>query len=348
MVCAVDTDSENRSIYGILLRIVFPIGLMFFVMSFFCIRWAFCSFSNRQLTIHASSLWLKSQLVITFLVVAFYSYQSISEDLMTIVNCIHLDLPEMDRAYAFDDPETNVNYSQFSIANGYYWTEDTKIQCKSRAHAFLVGFLAVPGIVLFILGIPLYLFVFLLFQKSKGNLTKLDILNTYGFIYQNYTDKFVFWEVMILMRKAMIGVVVVFAYPLGSNLQGIMALGILVVSLGFHLVAMPFKYLPLNILEALSLLVSFFTFYCGVVFNDENTSETARIVLSIGIMTINSILVLIFVVTICLYSDKYLSAKLKYLGQSNVPNNTVLKLMRLATMISGQVKTVIRDQFHKA
>lgn len=338
MICAVNTDSEKRSIYGLVLRIAFPLGLMVFVMGIFVLQWAMRLRSKRPTTIAALNILLKSRLIITFLVVGFYSYRSISEDLMTIVSCIRLDEPEKAKAYSYDDPGTEVMYSQYSIANGRYWTEDTGIKCNSRPHTYLVGFLGVPGIVLFLCGIPLYLFVFLLVQKSKGNLTNLNVLNTYGFIYQNYTEKVVYWEVVILMRKALIGAVVVFAYPLGSNLQGIMALGILIVSLGVHLIATPFRYFSLNVLEALSLMVSIFTFYSGVVFNDENTTATAKVFLSVLGLIINAILVSIFILTIFHYGDKYITAKLRYHGQTNIPSNPISRMILLFTTLKNMMQ----------
>lgn len=348
MACAIDTKSENRSIYGLLLRIAFPLGLMALVMSVFCLLWLLRRyFSEGPSSKNVSAVILKSRLVVIFLVVVFFSYQSITKELMTIVNCIRLDFSEMDKAYAYDNSKINVTYSQYSIAHGLYWTEDTKIQCKKGAHALLAGILGIPGIVLFLCGIPLCLLIFLIFQRGKGGLTKLDILNTYGFMYQNYTDKFVYWEVTILMRKALFSVVVIFAYPLGSNLQGIMALGILFVSLAFHLIAMPFKFLPLNILEALSLTVSFFAFYCGIAFNDENTSDIVKLVFSVIMISVTLVLVVIFVATICFYSDMYVTAKLKFLGRTNIPNNPLSKWFHLVVMTTGQMNDALKGYLQK-
>jgi len=342
MTCLLDSDSENRSIHGVILRIAFPMLLMLLSMGFFFIQW-FIMRRNPTITRVMSQQFIRSRAIICFLVVGFFAYQSISEDLMGTVSCIQLDGDEMDQAERFDQGD-DINYSQFAIAQERYWTEDTNIECFSSSHAYLVGFLGIPGIILFLCGIPLYLLVFLLYKRQKEELLELNVLNTYGFIYQNYEDKFVYWEVMILIRKALISAIVVFAYPLGSNLQGVMALGVLILSLAIHLIATPFKYLALNILEGCSLVVTIFTFYAGVVFNDENTSESAEVLLSVLLVLINLLLVLVFFCTVFVYGDRYVVAKLKYLDVTNVPKNPIVRMLLLASLLSDQFRKIVATQ----
>lgn len=339
MTCLLDTDSEHRSIYGVVLRVAFPLFLMVLAMWFFFIQW-FVMRKSPTVTRVRAQQFIRSRAIICFLVVGFFAYQSISEDLMGTVSCIELDADEMDEARRFDQRD-GVNYSQFSIAQEKYWTEDTNIECWSRSHAYLAGFLGIPGIILFLCGVPLYLLVFLLYKRQRNELLELNVLNTYGFIYQNYEDKFVYWEVMILIRKALIGAIVVFAYPLGSNLQGVMALGVLILSLAIHLIATPFKYLPLNILEGCSLVVTIFTFYAGVVFNDENTSEHAEVLLSVLLVIINSLLVVVFICTVFVYGDKYVVAKLKFLDVTNLPRSPISRMLLLASLLSDEFKKIV-------
>ena len=346
MTCLLDTDSDSRSIYGVILRVSFPLFLMLLVMCLFVARWLVMR-RNPNTTRFLCQQFLRSRLIICFLVVGFFAYQSISEDLMGTVSCIRLDSDDMSDAEAFDDPQRNISYSHFSIANGYYWTEDTNIKCFSRNHAFLVGFLGIPGIVLFLCGIPFYLLIFLLYKRQKKQLTELHVLNTYGFIYQNYEDKFVYWEVIILFRKALIGAIVVFAYPLGANLQGVMALGVLILALAVHLIAAPFKYLPLNVLEGCSLVVSIFTFYAGVVLNDANTSDSAKVLLSVLLVIINFLLMAVILITVFVFGDKYVVAKLKFLDVTDIPGNPVGRMIHLAYILQENVKTMVTATVHR-
>lgn len=333
MTCMLDETSDNRSILGVVLRIVFPLCLMLLVLIFFSLQWIVMMRTPNYTRAYCSSF-LKSRVVILFLVVVFFSYQSISEELMSTVSCIELDSKEIDE---------NTEYPDYSIARDRYWTEDTNIQCFERKHAFLAGFLGIPGIVFFLLGVPVYLLFFLLYKRSQGQLLELNVLNTYGFIYQNYEERFVYWEVCILIRKALIGAIIVFAYPLGANLQGVMALGVLILALAIHLIAAPFKYLLLNILEGCSLLVSIFTFYAGVVFNDENTTDTADILLSALLVLINLSLVTVFLVCVFKYGDKYVVAKLKFLGVHDIPANFFPRVVKLARVVAGQAASSLAN-----
>ena len=313
---------------------------MILVMCLFVIR-GLVMLRKPNMTFFECQQFLRSRLIICFLVVGFFAYQSISEDLMGTVSCIRLDSDDMSTAEEFDDPLRGVSYSHFSTANGYYWTEDTNIKCFSRNHAFLVGFLGIPGIVLFLCGIPFYLLIFLLYKRQKKQLMELHVLNTYGFIYQNYEDKFVYWEVIILIRKAMIGAIIVFAYPLGANLQGVMVLGVLNLALAVHLIATPFKYRLLNMLEGCSLIVSIITFYAGVVFNDTNTSDGAKVLLSVILMFVNALLMVVILFSVFVHGDKYVLARLKSLDVTDIPENPILRMTLLAFIIQRHVKKMV-------
>ena len=310
---------------------------MLLAMSFFVAQ-CLVMRSNPNSTPHVRRQFLRSRLIISFLVVGFFAYQSISEDLMGTISCIRLDSDAMSRVEEFDDPENNISYSHFSIADGYYWTQDTNIECFSRNHTFLVGFIGIPGIVFFLCGIPFYLLILLFYKRQKKQLMEPYMLNTYGFIYQNYRDRFMYWEVTILFRKASIGAIVVFAYSLGSNLQAMMALGILNLALVVHLIAAPFKYPRLNVLENCSLIVSIVTLYGGVVFNDTNTSEYTKGFLTIILVVLNSLLVAVILFAVLVYVDKCIEAKLELLEVTDIPKNPIRRMIRLVLIMEKRMK----------
>lgn len=222
---------------------------------------------------------------------------------MRIMNCVGIDVDQ--------NEGSGQSYWRYSIAKGTYWGEDTSLKCYEGSHARLVGSLGGPGLIIFSFGIPLFVLIFLLWNKHNNKLNDQTFLNTYGFIFQNYNEQFVYWEVLIMFRKALVDGIVVFAYPLGPNLQGVLALGVLIVSLVLHLVALPYKYKVLNLLEGASLVASIFMFYSGIVFNDKNTSEVARVFLSALLIAINLGLVVMFVIHGFQQVDKFLVAQLK-------------------------------------
>lgn len=295
----------NRAIHGMVLRVAFPVGLMIFVIFLFFLNWLRIRKSQKK-----GIEYLHSRSVICVLVSLFFCYESLNQELMRVVNCVDLDV---------EDLSDETGYSKYAIARGEYWGEDTSFKCFEGTHLTLVAILGVPGLTFFSFGIPAFLLVFLLYNREKKRTYDQDFLNTYGFVYQNYKVSFVYWEVCIMLRKACIGGIVVFAYPLGANLQGIMSLGVLMTALVLHLVATPFKHRILNVLESFSLLVSIFTFYAGIVFNDENTSEPAKVLLSILLVVINASLFVLFVVRVFIDVDNFITAKLHLLGVKDIP-----------------------------
>lgn len=333
LTCLLD-NSEYRSLQGMVLRILFPIATMIFIIFLFFLNW----FRIRK-TQNKGIEYLYSRSVICILVALFFSYESLNREFMRTVNCVLLDV---------DEPDDETGYSRYAAARGQYWGEDTSYKCFDGAHLKLVAIVGIPGLTLFSFGIPAFLLVFLLYNREKKRINEMQFLNTYGFVYQNYRERFIYWEVSILLRKACIGGIVVFAYPLGANLQGIMALGVLIVALVLHLVATPFKYTILNVLESFSLIVSIFTFYAGIVFNDSNTSYPAKVLLSCLLLLINASLFLMFVIRVLMDVDKFITAKLIILGEVEIPSGFVGRTMRLASMMleraREQVQITIQSQ----
>lgn len=59
----------------------------------------------------------------------------------------------------------------------------------------------------------------LIYLKHTKKCHDREIINKIGFVYRGYVEQFIYWEVIIIIRKALVQVVVVFAYPLRENLQ---------------------------------------------------------------------------------------------------------------------------------
>lgn len=311
-----------------ILRVAFPVSLTIFVIFLFFLNWL-----RIRKTQNKGLEYIHSRSVICILVALFFSYESLNRELMRTVNCVQLDQEE---------PEDETGYSQFAVAKGKYWGEDTSLKCFEGSHLKLVMMMGIPGLTLFSFGIPAFLLLFLLINRERKRINEQNFLNTYGFVYQNYKERYVFWEVSIMLRKACIGGIVVFAYPLGANLQGIMALGVLIVALVLHLVAVPFKYPILNVLESFSLLVSIFTFYSGIVFNDSNTSYPAKVLLSCLLILINLSLFLMFVGRVLMDVDKFITAKLIIFGAEEVPRRFFGRCIRLASIVLEKAKEQVQ------
>lgn len=329
--CVLDDEhSIPRSIRALVFRIAFPMMLLVIIVSIFFLYWL------RLYHVKGESIaYFRSRTIITFLVVLFFAYEFITQELMRTLNCVGIDV--------VDESEVQDSYAKYSIARGTYWGEDTSLKCYEGSHARLAGALGGPGLVVFSIGIPFFLLIFLLWNKENDRLNDQSFLNTYGFIFQNYRERYVYWEVAIMFRKALVGGIVVFAYPLGPNLQGVFALGVLIVSLVLHLVALPYKYKMLNVLEGASLVVSIFMFYSGIVFNDSNTSNIARVFLSTLLVLLNVGLVILFVFRGFQQVNKFVAAKLHCLGTS-VPKGFISRVYKFCTVVVSRAAVQAQEQ----
>lgn len=231
--------------------ILYPL-MIFFV---YIIFWSIYTFSKKRTWSYFNQrVWL------TYLAINYFIYIGMTKNLLRFFACAEVsdDLSE--------DEERSV------------WEEDSSVECFSRRHALTVGILVVPLLCAITVGFPLG--TFLILKNYQNRLNEENIVATYGFLYRAYDQHY--WEVVIMLRKAVIATIAVFAYGLGENLQGLMCILVMVFALGLHLAYQPFtKEIPqLNLLETCSLCTTVFVFVVGLMMNDDQTGDQARVFLS--------------------------------------------------------------------
>jgi len=311
-----DTGTPN-AIKVLWLRAVFPLILLsFFIIS--CriylqakrLRMA-ASNAGRQ---NASSgaqhfITFKSYCVVIAIVVVFFSYINVTSEFMRTVNCITVD-----------EDSTGHLYDIYAIETGKrVWAEDTSLYCFSGDHT-VTGVFGILGLIFFSLAVILFILTWLPLNAQR--LGDPAFIAEYGFMYQGYKEEWyvTFWEAVITVRKALISAAVVFAFPLGPNLQGVCALGVLILAIGVHFIFMPFKSfrghpnvpryagimlrafkltsmaekwvrlnnkISLNALETGSLMMSIIVFYAGILFNDDNASSAGKVTMAVFTFAIN-------------------------------------------------------------
>lgn len=159
-----------------------------------------------------------------------------------------------------------------------YWAIDTSVLCGSRSHRLLLGVVGIPGL-MFSVVFPIFLVVFIVQLRNNDKLNSEWARETLGIFLGGYKESFVYWDAVILLRKAMLSAVLAFAYNLGGKLQGLLGIVILVLSLFLQMALRPFKeqLTKLNMLESVSLLITAFTLIAGVILDDETlTSDVVR------------------------------------------------------------------------
>ena len=202
---------------------------------------------------------LARRVVLIFIVVSYNSYLALVKLAVDILNCVSV--------------HDGTSLGEADITHRYL-VLDTSIECYRGSHLLLAIIVSVP-LLLFVFGFPVALAVALLGSSKKGNLATTWTRETMGFLFFVFEDKVVYWDCLILLRKALLSIIAVFAYRLGGNLQGLLALTVLVSSLFLQMQTNPFKaeLRNLNAYENVALLASSFTFLCGLVLNDSRFSN---------------------------------------------------------------------------
>ena len=220
-------------------------------------------------TIRSAESWeyLKKRWSLSFLAVSYLTYVWITKNAVNTLYCV--------RVHEFIDTDIE--------STSYRWTQATSVKCFEGSHAILVGVLGLPILLFFTIGFPVLLSWKLLGKINRDPSHESWFMDATAFLYRAYSDKFVYWESLIMFRKALLTIVVAFGYHLGSNLQAILAVCILTTALYLHTICHPFRdeFASLNVYEEAVLFFSNITFVMALLFNDERIGNALRVLLSV-------------------------------------------------------------------
>ena len=88
----------------------------------------------------------------------------------------------------------------------------------------------------------------------------------FGFLYRGYKDHTFYWECLTMYRKVAMIFISVFLDGIGSMVQALVVLVLLLIFVVLTIRRKPYKSRKLNDLEVFSLVTSAITIYCGVFF----------------------------------------------------------------------------------
>ncbi len=94
---------------------------------------------------------------------------------------------------------------------------DLEIKCYKGAHKFWSYFIAVPGMLIWGFGIPLFA-LFLLIRENE-RIDRLEVRQKLGFLFRGYTLKYYYWEIIIMFRKISLIIIQSFLVQYGVLLQ---------------------------------------------------------------------------------------------------------------------------------
>ncbi|GMH45554.1 hypothetical protein BSKO_13511 [Bryopsis sp. KO-2023] len=303
--CSLAESGVPVSIRRTIMAMLLPFAMMLFPISI-----ALRSYFDK-----ARSRTFNRRALVSFLVVAYVFYTGTTRRALRILHGVSLDSGDSKSVYAF--------------AKGRFWADDTSVGYFEGGHTYLVLFLGLPVLLFYSIGFPTYLFYVL--RGNKEKLNDESFARSYGFLYRAYSNKFVYWEIIVMARKALLVGVVVFAYELGGNLQSVLAVAVLMVALILHLNSQPYReeLSQMNQRETWSLYVSVFTYLAGIAFGDDRLPVWFEVLLSVLLVGATSALVIYLVCALATESARHLETLLEE-REVVVPENATTWLkMRL-------------------
>jgi len=259
--CITSTSSAvTKAIWRMLVSLFVP-GV---VVSIFVSLWGYTAFKKKK---GWSYFW--KRLTLSVIAVYYISYLGLTKIAVRAFYCVSI--------YNSSSPSPNTK--------DRFWAVDTAIKCYGKDHS---GIIAIAVIVIFSVTVcfPLISSIILSCNKEAHKKRESWIFETAGFLFRVFKEKFVFWESVVMFRKACLSLIVVFSYPLGGDIQGILASVLLLVCLYLQLRLRPYRqeFETLNHVESVSLLVCAVTFNLSLLFVNDRCSDLVRTLVATGIV----------------------------------------------------------------
>jgi len=179
-------------------------------------------------------------------------------------------------------------FSLFScqeIEAGEYWlTIDLSIKCWNGKHTLYLLAVGIPGVVVWVFGVPLGCVGVLI--KYRRRQDELWLKMQYGFLISGYTRHCFYWEFVILYRKILIIICAVFINN-SIQLQALTIQVVLLVAFFLQLQIQPYTTPQLNTTETLAIMVADITIYSGLYYLTLELSIGASWLLFIFIVAAN-------------------------------------------------------------
>eukprot|EP00854_Cymbomonas_tetramitiformis_P003885 gene3885-4846_t len=149
----------------------------------------------------------------------------------------------------------------------YFLSAGPEVTCYKAAHIGLMV-AAILGICIYVIGVPVLLYQNLTWGQKNHVLNHPRFKTTFGWMYERYRLKWVYWEVMFMFRRFMIGLCLVFLED-SPYLQAALAIVVMVLCLAAQTFARPFRENHLNVFDAVGCFSVVFYIVCGILFKSE-------------------------------------------------------------------------------
>jgi hypothetical protein len=203
----------------------------------------------------ATQLWRKLRVAV--LVMAFYAYPTLVKASLSFFACLRID------------DGSKQPYPEYSVLNhrSGYWVQDIQQQCFAGWHRpWALGF-GIPAVALLCMFVPVGLWLFL--SVKRNSIADAGFREHYGFLYRNYTDRWVWWEAVWAAQTVLLTAVSVFHFMLQAYYALFAMCLVLLLSAGLQLIARPYAQTDLHRLHLTSTWCLFFNAWLAIALFDD-------------------------------------------------------------------------------
>ena len=170
-----------------------------------------------------------------------------------------------------------------------YLMADFEEPCFEGRHAIYAIFVGASQIILYALGLPLLVFVFL--WRHRNELNKPVVRFRYGLFFAGFRKKKYYWECIVALRKESTVILAVFGPQLGVAMLAHVALFVFIIQILIQLIGHPYDPLltKLQMLDVTSICICWFTMWSGFFFYSPRpeSQKSALIFLTMLVVLIN-------------------------------------------------------------
>jgi hypothetical protein len=229
---------------------------------------------------------MKDQHITAFLGFTFLVYPGLSQVILQIFNCRHIE-------------------------GDYFLVQDVSVQCFTPDW-WNTAAVAFTALVVYCFGIPFGLYITL--QRNRHKCHTPSMVLRYGFIYEFYHKDFIFGDLIDLMHKFFVTGVIMFFFP-GTMLQVGGGLLVQYIFLVHHCRHFPFYDKSLNFVQTIAHTAIAWTLFCATMIQALDCSTALRLgddneemIAYQALLCIVNVLALVLMVVVTVY-DGLLSEK---------------------------------------
>ena len=261
--CYFAQRSSNSSSDGYYIKLCIVTGIPIFIITISYLYWMGHGYIVKSYS------GLKREVYTTMIVIFFLVYPNIVKLLFSNFSCVPIDKMQS------------------------YLKENTEIQCWDSNHIKYSLIVAVPGIILWALGIPTLILMFMAKYKRRLHLDTFRVI--FGFFFNGYKSRKFYWELIIMYRKILLITISVFMASEAVILQALNVILMLIASLYLQYSNKPYNSTELNNMEMQALCIAAITIYSGLYYLTKSIGEEIKVALFIAILLGNSYFLLYWI-----------------------------------------------------